>query len=100
MGAVDELLPRCMLDSIQIFLVMTGILVMVVIVNPWMMLPVFALGIFFALVRIVYLSSAQDIKRLEGISTYRRPRTESFQQLKLFQQELQFSRTYQLRYQD
>lgn len=70
MGAVDELLPRCMLESIQIFLVMTGILVMVVIVSPWMIAPTLMLGVFFVLVRIVYLSSAQDIKRLEGISTY------------------------------
>ncbi|KAJ8973533.1 hypothetical protein NQ317_015667, partial [Molorchus minor] len=66
MGAVDELLPRAALDAIQIFLVMSGILVMVFIVTPWMIAVAVVLGILFYYFRVVYLSSAQDIKRLEG----------------------------------
>uniref|UniRef100_A0A0U9HSH2 Putative ABCC protein n=1 Tax=Chrysomela populi TaxID=154003 RepID=A0A0U9HSH2_CHRPP len=68
MGAVDELLPRAALDAIQIFLVMSGILVMVFIKSPWMMVPAAILGILFYYFRVVYLATAQDIKRLEGIT--------------------------------
>ncbi|XP_050294676.1 ATP-binding cassette subfamily C member 4-like [Anthonomus grandis grandis] len=66
MGAVDEVLPKCILDTVQIFLVMSGILGMVFIVSPWMVIPAIILGYFFIWARKVYLSSAQDIKRLEG----------------------------------
>ena len=34
MGAIDELLPKAMMESIQIMLVMVGILAMISIVNP------------------------------------------------------------------
>ncbi|XP_065162760.1 probable multidrug resistance-associated protein lethal(2)03659 [Atheta coriaria] len=67
-GAIDELLPRLMLDSIQIFMVMSGILVMVWIVSPIMIAPTLVLGGIFAWIRYIYMSSAQDIKRLEGVT--------------------------------
>ncbi|XP_018576132.1 probable multidrug resistance-associated protein lethal(2)03659 isoform X2 [Anoplophora glabripennis] len=66
MGAVDELLPRAGLDALQIFLVMFGILVMVFIVTPWMVAPAIVLGIIFYYFRLIYLETAQDVKRLEG----------------------------------
>lgn len=68
MGTVDEILPRCMLDTIQILLVMSGILAMVFIVSPWMIIPAIVLGYLFIFARKIYLSSAQDIKRLEGVT--------------------------------
>lgn len=64
---MDELLPRAMLEAIQIFLVMTGILVIITSVNPWMGIPIVIMGTIFYLIRIYYLNTAQDIKRLEGI---------------------------------
>ncbi|XP_017777905.1 PREDICTED: probable multidrug resistance-associated protein lethal(2)03659 [Nicrophorus vespilloides] len=67
-GAVDEILPRCMLDSIQIFMVMFGILIMVFIVSPIMILPTIVLAALFVGIRYVYMSTAQDLKRLEGIT--------------------------------
>ncbi|KAJ8916751.1 hypothetical protein NQ315_013956 [Exocentrus adspersus] len=70
MGAIDELLPKAALDAIQIFLVMSGILVMVFIVTPWIIAPAIILGILFYYFRVIYLSSAQDIKRLEGTSKF------------------------------
>ena len=69
-GTVDETLPRCMLDAAQVFLVMGGILFMNFIVSPWMILPTIVLVPLFIFFRKVYLASAQDIKRLEGISMY------------------------------
>nr|CAH7718236.1 unnamed protein product [Callosobruchus chinensis] len=68
MGAIDELLPTAALDAIQIFLVLFGILTMVFIVVPLMIVPALVLSILFYLCRSVYLASAQDIKRLEGIT--------------------------------
>ncbi|XP_066152181.1 probable multidrug resistance-associated protein lethal(2)03659 isoform X2 [Euwallacea fornicatus] len=66
MGAIDEVLPKCTLDMLQIFLVMSGILSMVFIVNSWMVIPAIILGFFFIYARKIYLASAQDVKRLEG----------------------------------
>lgn len=68
MGAIDELLPRAMIEAIQIFLVMFGILAMVILVNPWMIIPTVIMGVVFYLIRVIYLTTAQDLKRLEGIS--------------------------------
>lgn len=68
MGTVDELLPRAMMDAIQIFMVMSGILIMVFIVTPWMILPTIFLAALFYYIRRVYLAGAQDIKRLEGVT--------------------------------
>lgn len=69
-GAIDDFLPSVTLEAMQIFLVMIGIIAMVVIVNPLMLIPTVALGILFNYIRIIYLASSQDIKRLEGISTF------------------------------
>ncbi|CAG9863420.1 unnamed protein product [Phyllotreta striolata] len=68
MGAVDELLPRCQLDALQIFMVMLGILVMVFIVTPWMIIPACVLSYLFYFFRKVYVTTAQSIKRWEGIT--------------------------------
>lgn len=68
MGAIDELLPRASLDAVQVFLVMSGILMIVFIVSPWMIAPSVALGLLFYYLRVIYLKSAQDVKRLEGVS--------------------------------
>ncbi|PZC73708.1 hypothetical protein B5X24_HaOG200327 [Helicoverpa armigera] len=68
MGVVDEILPRMYLDTIQVFMVMTGILVLVAIVNPFMLLTTVVCAIFMYLMTVVYLSTAQAIKRVEGVS--------------------------------
>lgn len=68
MGVVDEILPRMFLDSIQIFMVMIGILVMVAIVSPFMMLTTVVCGVLMYLWTVVYLTTAQAVKRVEGIS--------------------------------
>ncbi|KAJ8919555.1 hypothetical protein NQ315_002177 [Exocentrus adspersus] len=68
MGAIDELLPRASLDAVQVFMVMSGILMIVFIVSPWMIAPAMVLGLLFYYLRVVYLKSAQDVKRLEGVN--------------------------------
>ena len=49
-------------------MVMMGILVMVAIVNPYMLLTTGVCAIFMYGMTLVYLSTAQAIKRLEGVS--------------------------------
>nr|CAH7718231.1 unnamed protein product [Callosobruchus chinensis] len=68
MGGLDEQLPKAALDAIQVFLVMSGILIMVFIVTPLMLIPAAILGLIFYWFRTVYIASAQDIKRLEGVT--------------------------------
>ena len=67
-GAMDEILPRVMLEAIQIFLVISGVLVMVVIVNHWMLIPLAVLAVLFYYLRLLYLRTAQNIKRLESVA--------------------------------
>nr|ACZ64280.1 ATP-binding cassette sub-family C member 4 [Trichoplusia ni] len=68
MGVVDEILPKMYIDTIQIFMVMVGILVMVAIVNPLMLVTTFVCGALIYFWALVYLSTAQGIKRVEGIT--------------------------------
>ncbi|XP_034942803.1 multidrug resistance-associated protein 4-like isoform X2 [Chelonus insularis] len=67
-GTMDEILSRAMLEGVQIFAVMTGILILIIVVNVWMIIPILIIGIFFFISRDYYLRTAQDIKRLEGIA--------------------------------
>ncbi|CAH4030805.1 unnamed protein product [Pieris brassicae] len=68
MGVVDEVMPRMFLDSIQVFMVMGGIIVMVAIVSPYMLLTTVGCGILMYLWTLVYLATAQAIKRVEGVT--------------------------------
>ncbi|XP_017889371.1 multidrug resistance-associated protein 4-like [Ceratina calcarata] len=65
-GSVDEVLPRTMIESIQIFAVMVGILVQVLIINWWTVFPMIVMGFLFWQIRNIYLKTAQAMKRLEG----------------------------------
>jgi len=44
-----------------------GIIVVVAVVNYWLLLPTFFVGVIFYLLRIVYLSTSRSVKRLEGV---------------------------------
>ncbi|XP_015433210.1 PREDICTED: multidrug resistance-associated protein 4 [Dufourea novaeangliae] len=65
-GAVDEILPRTMIESIQIFAVMVGILAQVLIINWWTVFPMLIMGFLYWQIRNIYLNTAQDMKRFEG----------------------------------
>lgn len=67
---MDELLPKVMLEAIQMTIVMGGILVMEAIINYWMIIPIVILIILFILISKVYFRIAQNVKRLEGVSKY------------------------------
>ncbi|XP_017848989.2 multidrug resistance-associated protein 4 [Drosophila busckii] len=67
MGAIDELLPRAMMDFIQIALVMFGILIVIAVVNPVLIAAMTIVAIIDMLILKLYLRPSQDLKRLEGI---------------------------------
>lgn len=67
MGAIDELLPKAMMESIQNLMVMVGILAVITVVNPVLLIPLAVAIVLFTIVLKVYLRPAQDWKRLEGI---------------------------------
>lgn len=67
MGAVDELMPRIMLDGIQIILIMCGVLIIIVIINPVLLIAILCAFILYGLILKLYLRPSQDFKRLEGI---------------------------------
>jgi hypothetical protein len=52
----------------QIGLAILGIIVVVAVVNFWLLIPTFFVGVTFYLLRIVYLSTSRSVKRLEGLS--------------------------------
>ncbi|CAG4922635.1 unnamed protein product [Colias eurytheme] len=68
MGVVDETMPKMFLDSIQVFMVMAGIIIMVAIVSPYMLFTTIICGILMYLWTLVYLATAQAIKRVEGVT--------------------------------
>jgi ATP-binding cassette subfamily C (CFTR/MRP) protein 4 len=68
MGAIDELLPKAILDSAQIILMMFGSLIVVSIINPIFLVPIVLIASIFYWIRKVYLKTSKNIKRLEGMS--------------------------------
>ncbi|EDV31156.2 uncharacterized protein Dana_GF14689 [Drosophila ananassae] len=68
LGQVDESLPAVMLDCIQIFLTLTGVLCVLCISNPWYLINTFVMLIAFYYWRDVYLRTSRDVKRLEAVA--------------------------------
>jgi len=77
MGAIDELLPKAILDAGQLNLLMLGALIVTCVVNPIFLIPVVITAFIFYWIRRVYLKTSKNIKRLEGISTFFTSRNES-----------------------
>ncbi|EDW78164.1 uncharacterized protein Dwil_GK24852 [Drosophila willistoni] len=68
MGQVDEILPAVMMDVIQIFLSLAGIVIVIAIVNSLFLIPTIILGLIFYQLRTFYLKTSRDVKRLEAIT--------------------------------
>ncbi|XP_049304937.1 ATP-binding cassette sub-family C member 4 isoform X3 [Bactrocera dorsalis] len=67
MGAIDEYLPKSIMDFIQISLVMFGILIVISVINPILLLAILIVAIVDYWILQLYLRPSQDLKRLEGI---------------------------------
>lgn len=70
MGSTDEYLPKAILDSVQLILIMLGAICVTVIVNPLFLIPLSVMGLVFIFLRKFYLKSSKDIKRLEGMGKF------------------------------
>lgn len=68
MGALDEILPRTLLDVFQIYGNLAAILVLNAIALYFTLVPSAVLLVLFFLFVRIYLKTAQGIKRLEGTS--------------------------------
>lgn len=66
MGALDEILPRSLLDVLQIYSTLLCILVLNAIALYWTLVPSFFLLLIFYFVVRIYMKTAQAVKRLEG----------------------------------
>lgn len=68
MGQIDETLPSIMMDVLQIFLSLIGIIVVVAIVNPIYLVPTAIMFGMFYFLRGFYLTTSRALKRLDAIS--------------------------------
>ncbi|XP_001843089.2 probable multidrug resistance-associated protein lethal(2)03659 [Culex quinquefasciatus] len=68
MGSIDELLPKAIMDAVQVLLIMVGILVVIALMNPILLLALLGAILLFAVALKLYLRPTQDLKRLEGIT--------------------------------
>ncbi|CAL8127080.1 unnamed protein product [Orchesella dallaii] len=67
-GIMDDILPICFFDTVEIFLNVIGILVIVGLVNPILLAPAAVLFLIFYFLRRFYLRTARSVKRLEGVA--------------------------------
>lgn len=68
--ATDEFLPKVVLDATQVIFTIVGSIVIAATVNFYFLIPVLVMGILFIYVRKVYLKTAKNVKRLEGVGKY------------------------------
>ncbi|EDV91221.1 probable multidrug resistance-associated protein lethal(2)03659 [Drosophila grimshawi] len=68
LGQIDELLPTVMLDVLQVSLILTGIIVVICVINPYYIILSVVLGIIFYNIREFYLKTSRDVKRLEAVA--------------------------------
>ncbi|XP_047107045.1 ATP-binding cassette sub-family C member 4-like [Schistocerca piceifrons] len=68
MGAIDEILPKAILDATQIIMTVCGSLIIAVVINWVYLIPIIVMGLLFWFMRKIYLRSSMNIKRLEGMT--------------------------------
>ncbi|XP_024844888.2 ATP-binding cassette sub-family C member 4-like, partial [Bos taurus] len=64
-GYMDDVLPSSFQKFMQTLLQVIGVVVVVVMVIPWIAIPVIPLGILFFFLRRYFLETSRDVKRLE-----------------------------------
>ncbi|XP_060850142.1 probable multidrug resistance-associated protein lethal(2)03659 isoform X2 [Rhopalosiphum padi] len=67
-GAIDEVLPTPLLDFVHMALQLPGTLVVVGIMNYYLLIPIFIIGLMCYYTVHFYLSTSRSIKRLESVS--------------------------------
>ncbi|KAJ8929216.1 hypothetical protein NQ314_018095 [Rhamnusium bicolor] len=67
-GAVDETLPITMIDTVQVGLTVLGISLLVGSLNPWIFIPTLIILTIFYCLRLVFLATSRDVKRVEAVT--------------------------------
>ncbi|XP_078045914.1 ATP-binding cassette sub-family C member 4 [Augochlora pura] len=68
LGAIDELLPTSLLESIQVLLLVLGCTIVVMTCNKWMFGPVLVLGAIFYFLKLLYAKNVAQLKQLESMA--------------------------------
>lgn len=67
-GTVDSTLPMVVVDCIKFFLELAGVTAIVVSTNYWLIFPTLIMCIIFCVARVIFLTTARNLKRVESIS--------------------------------
>ena len=97
---IDQVLPSCFLMYFRTLLMVTSVLVVNSIGNPYYLLLAFPLGILYNYVQKYYLSTSRELKRLDSVS--KSPIYQNFQEtlngivsIRAFQQQERFVKVNQ-----
>lgn len=72
MGAMDEWLPKSIMDATQSVLTIIGAMLVILIVQPFFLIPILILLLILLYTRRIYMKTSQNSRRLEGISKFLR----------------------------
>lgn len=64
--AIDEFLPKAILDATQVILSMIGAVTVAATANPIFLVPVVVMAFFFIFIQRAFLRTSKNIKRLES----------------------------------
>ncbi|KAJ8918452.1 hypothetical protein NQ315_008149 [Exocentrus adspersus] len=67
-GVLDEALPLTVADTLQIALILLSISIVIGCLNPWVLVPTVIMILIFYLLRIVFLATSRDLKRIEAVT--------------------------------
>jgi ATP-binding cassette, subfamily C (CFTR/MRP), member 4 len=67
-GSIDTKLPASLYDTIQLFLEMIAVFVIVGIVNYWLLLPTLVMSLVLVGLRKIYVTTSRSVKRIESLS--------------------------------
>ena len=66
-GCIDEILPKTLLLSIQMILLLVTSVLVPAVTNPWLLFAVVPVSVIAALISRYYLNTSRELKRLESI---------------------------------
>ena len=65
-GAIDERLPLALMDVLQLGMSLLSIITIIATVNYWLVIPTLLTFVLFFFMRVFFLTTSRNIKRLEG----------------------------------
>ncbi|XP_064540708.1 probable multidrug resistance-associated protein lethal(2)03659 [Drosophila montana] len=65
---VDVALPQAMMDSLQFFVDVVAVLVIVAIANYWLLIPAAIMAVLMYLCRSFYIGASRSLKRIESLT--------------------------------